>query len=215
MPGKPKDISGMKFGKLTALKAVGKNGKGEYLWECVCDCGNRRTVNVSNLLLGRSTSCGCSRSTHGMTNSSLFNVWRSMKERCINPNYPNYKNYGGRGITVCSKWLDSFEAFYQWAIHSGYEKGLQIDRTDNEKGYSPDNCRWVTALQNENNRRNNHLMTCDGETHTLAEWSRITGMPSTTIVTRLHRGKTIEEALKTPVQIRKDSKRWQERQATR
>ena len=215
MPGKPKDISGMKFGKLTAIKTVGKNSKGEYQWECICDCGNRRTVNVSDLLRGRSTSCGCSRQKHGKSKNVLFHIWQSMKQRCGNANSPKYKNYGGRGISVCGEWADSFDAFYQWAIHSGYEKGLQIDRADNEKGYSPDNCRWVTALQNENNRRNNHLLTCDGETHTLAEWSRITGMPSTTIVTRLYRGKTIEEALKTAVQIRKDSKRWQEQQVTR
>ena len=137
MPGKPKDISGMKFGKLTAIKAVGKNSKGEHLWECICDCGNRRTVNVSNLLLGRSTSCGCSRSTHGLSKTALHSRWRAMRQRCQNDKHPKYKDYGGRGIQVCEEWDESFESFYQWAIANGYKEGLHLDRINNDAGYSP------------------------------------------------------------------------------
>lgn len=214
MAGKPKDISGAKFGRWAAIKPVGKGHKGEYLWECVCDCGNKRTVPIDALTRGQSTSCGCSRSTHGKSKSVLFHVWQSMKQRCLNENQKQYVNYGGRGISVCKEWLSDFTSFEEWALSNGYEKGLQIDRINNNAGYSPENCRWATPMQNENNRRNNHLMTCKGITHTLSEWSRITGMPSTTILTRLYRGKTEEEALTIPVQVRKDSKRWREQQTT-
>ena len=208
MPGRPpKDVSGMKFGKLTAIKAVGKNSKGEYQWECICDCGNRKNVNVSNLLLGRTTSCGCSRLTHGMSKTALYFRWKPMRQRCQNDKHPKYKDYGGRGIQVCKEWAESFGSFYQWAIENGYKKGLHLDRINNDAGYSPDNCRWVTALQNENNKRSNHVVSFNGEIHTLAEWSRITGIPETTIWTRLNKGLPTEEALG-----RKDKKLWQQEQ---
>lgn len=212
MAGKPKDISGKKFGKWTAIRSIGKGNKGEYLWECVCDCGTKKTVPIDALTCGRSSSCGCSRSTHGKSKSILFHVWQSMKQRCLNNRHRQYANYGGRGITVCKEWLSNFDRFEEWALSNGYKRGLQLDRINNNAGYSPENCRWATPMQNENNRRNNRLITVDGVTHTLAEWSRIAGIPSTTILTRLHRGHTFEEAIKKPVQIRKDNKLWQQEQ---
>lgn len=113
------------------------------------------------------------RYTHGMSNTRLNNIYTNMKQRCYNSKCPNYKNYGARGIEVCSEWLLNKKAFFDWAIKNGYKEGLTIDRIDNDKGYSPENCRWVNMIVQGNNRRVNCYITYKGETKTLAKWSRI------------------------------------------
>lgn len=119
---------------------------------------------------------------HGLyrENSRLFNVWQTMKSRCENANRDNYTRYGGRGITVCEEWQTA-ENFVKWALDNGYEKGLQLDRIDNAKGYSPENCRFVTASVNSRNRRNTKFLTLKGETKCVAEWSEILGVSQYTI----------------------------------
>lgn len=119
---------------------------------------------------------------HGLyrENSRLFNVWQTMKSRCENANRDNYARYGGRGITVCEEWQTA-ENFVKWALDNGYEKGLQLDRIDNAKGYSPENCRFVTASVNSRNRRNTKFLTLKGETKCVAEWSEILGVSQYTI----------------------------------
>lgn len=107
---------------------------------------------------------------HGQCGTRLYNIFRGMKKRCYNKNCKDFYKYGGRGITVCDEWKDSFQAFYDWSIANGYFDNLTIDRIDNNKGYSPDNCRWVDIKTQSNNTRKNVFLTYNGETMTLAEW---------------------------------------------
>lgn len=109
---------------------------------------------------------------NGGKGTRLYQVWASMKSRCLNQNHNAYSNYGGRGITVCDLWVDSFSDFRDWAYSAGYTVGLLIDRIENNNGYYPDNCRWVTHSASQNNKRNNVIVTAFGETKTITEWSR-------------------------------------------
>ena len=126
-----------------------------------------------------------------------------MKKRCYSENEIGYENYGGRGITVCDEWKNNFEAFYNWAIENGYKDGLTLDRKDNDGQYCPENCKWSTVKEQANNRRSNHLLTLNGETHNLMEWSEITGIPYHTLKKRINGSKwSTEKALTTPVKKR-------------
>ena len=121
-----------------------------------CVCRNQKVVTLSDLRAGYIKSCGCKKTantkTHGMTKTPLYRVWVNMKSRCLNPNAQFYSEYGGRGITIYSKWLE-FEAFQKWALNNGYVPELTLDRRNNNRGYSPSNCRWVTRKVNQANRR--------------------------------------------------------------
>ena len=212
------DITGKKFNKLTAIRRVYDYPvKGNY-WLCKCDCGNECVVKKYYLVHLIQISCGCyikeinreKRITHNMTNTKIYRAWNSMKGRCYNKNNRAYKNYGGRGIDVCKEWLDDFMNFYNWSMENGYSDELSIDRIDNNKGYCPENCRWATIEQQQNNRRGVHKIEYNGETHSPAEWSRIIGISETTIKNRLYKqGMSVEEALM-PVDRRYSGlgKRW-------
>lgn len=119
---------------------------------------------------------------HGLyrNNAALFNVWNTMKSRCENPNRQNYINYGGRGIKVCKEWCDAKD-FVIWALNNGYEKGLQLDRIDNDGNYEPSNCRWVTPKENSRNRRNTKHLTINGETKCVSEWCEIMNISKFTV----------------------------------
>ena len=136
-----------------------------------------------------------------MSNSRLYSIYRGMKDRCYNQNIPEYHNYGGRGITICDEWLNDPSAFFKWSLENGYSDDLTIDRKDNDKGYSPDNCQWSTFVEQQNNKSNNTLLTKDEETHTIAEWSRILNISASTISTRLSKGYSDEEALRTEKRV--------------
>ncbi len=133
---------------------------------------------------------------HGQRHTRLYDVWRSMRSRCGNPNNNRYDIYGGRGIAVCKEWND-FENFYSWAVKNGYNENLTIDRKDVDKGYEPLNCRWVTQRTQQNNRSNNRFVEFNGVSHTLGEWSEITGIRLATIWARLSKGWSIERTLTT------------------
>ena len=132
---------------------------------------------------------------HGMYGSRLYKTWNNMISRCYCKSFRNYRNYGGRGITVCDEWKNSFVAFMNWALSNGYSDTLTLDRINTEGGYCPENCRWITNKEQQNNKRNNRLITYKGITHTLQEWSEITGIHKKTISKRIDRGWTIEDAL--------------------
>ena len=134
--------------------------------------------------------------THHQSGTKLYDVWCAAKARCNNPKNKNYKHYGGRGIKVCDEWENSFQAFYEWAMANGYKEGLSIDRIDNDGNYEPANCRWVTQEEQCNNRRTSHKLTYEGETHTITEWSKITGIKRKIISQRVNNlGWSIERAL--------------------
>ena len=125
----------------------------------------------------------------------LRNIYALMKTRCYNSNAKNYKYYGGKGIRVCDEWKNDFLAFYKWSISNGYDDSLSLDRVEIDKDYEPNNCRWVTAKVQANNKSNNVLITFNGETHTLPEWSTITGIKQYVIRNRLKRKWSIKDAL--------------------
>lgn len=134
---------------------------------------------------------------HGMWNTRIYHVWQGMKQRCEDPKRENYKYYGARGISVCEEWHDP-EVFIAWALSHGYKEGLSLDRIDNGRGYSPDNCRWADAKTQGRNQRSNHLVEYNGETRCLSEWSEIVGIPVPTIWRRLNKGMSAQDAFTTP-----------------
>ena len=141
---------------------------------------------------------------HGLCGTRQYRIWALMKNRCTNPNSPEYHRYGGRGIGVCDEWLQNVKAFYDWAMANGYQDDLTIDRIDNDGNYCPDNCRWVDMRTQCNNRSTNTFITHDGQNLTIAEWARRTGVPPEELRDRLYRrGWECEKALSTPVKQKK------------
>lgn len=191
--GKFQDLTGQRFGRLVAIKVVGKNSKNESIWQCQCDCGNKVNVLMGRLKRNRTKSCGCYRQefkTFGAKYNEikyrrLYNIWGKMKARCYQKSNEYYKNYGGRGIQICNEWLESFDNFRDWAITNGYQDDLTIDRINNDGNYEPNNCRWATYLIQANNTRANRLLTYKGKTQTFSQWARELGINKTTLYQRL------------------------------
>lgn len=182
------DLAGRRFGKLTVVKLGERSIKGRYRWTCRCDCGKTTQVFSYNLLNGHTRSCGCivsgitqkTHSTHGKSNSPLYAVWASMISRCTNRAHISYHNYGGRGISVCSRWK-KFANFYH-DMSDCYRMGLQLDRIDNNGNYEPSNCHWVTPIENGKNKRNNVFITMNGARLTESEWARVIGVSGAAII---------------------------------
>lgn len=205
-----KDLSGQRFGRLFAVECVGRTNNGNAKWRCICDCGNVVDVASYSLRRGQTQSCGCIKDeqrhlkrTHGHTSgkrSRIYRIWSGIKTRCFNERQEYaFNKYGAKGITMCDEWRYSFEAFLDWSMKNGYSDSLTIDRIDPHGNYCPDNCRWVTQVKQQNNRSNNHVITYNGETHTLAEWNRILGFGRGVISKRLARGWSLERAMTTPL----------------
>ena len=196
-----KDITGQKFGRLTAIKYLYNSNAGKAVWLCKCDCGNLIEAISGNLCSGMTNSCGCYKKDrhpviHGMSNSRLHKIWQNMKTRCYNKNNTAYKNYGARGIAVCDNWKNDFQSFYNWSISNGYKDTLTLDRIDNNKGYSQNNCRWVTRKQQNRNTRRTRKYTIDGVTKCLKDWCKFYNIRYSTVLDRLNKlNWTIEKAL--------------------
>lgn len=190
---------GQKFGKLTVLEELHERTKhGRIVYKCKCDCGNICNVIGSCLRNGNTKSCGCLKDghpTHNKSNTKLYKIYNSMLDRCCNKNNKRYIDYGGRGIDVCQEWKHDFEAFYNWAINNNYKEGLSIDRIDNDRNYSPDNCKWSTLKQQANNRRSNVYLTYNNKTQTIAQWAEELNINYYTIKQRHHLGYTDKECL--------------------
>lgn len=211
MPNKVYDLTGQRFGRWSVLKRSGNDDQGAATWLCRCDCGKERIVRGYALRYGHTKSCGCLQSEqvterdwkHGESRTQLYRVWTGIKKRCSNPRDPAYRNYGGRGICLCSEWLSSFEVFRDWALSHGYRDGMSIDRIDNDGDYSPENCRWADAKTQCNNRRSNRRIDFNGQAHTISEWSDITGIPQDVIRYRLRAGWEEKRALTEKVRMRR------------
>ncbi|MBT1162098.1 hypothetical protein [Bifidobacterium sp. SO1] len=186
---KSKELVGKKINHLTILAIEGKNKHNQTMVKCRCDCGNTIIVRMSSITNGNTQSCGCMRAkaakqthaTHGDSgkdsdNRRLYQIWNKMNVRCSNPKAQYYSSYGGRGISVCDEWKQ-WEPFRDWALDHGYTDDLTIDRINNEHDYTPENCRWVTPMENSNNKRNNLYIMYQGEIKTCAEWSRFFSLP--------------------------------------
>ena len=182
------DLTGRQFGRLTVIER--DTSAKRVKWVCRCSCGNIKSIQSTHLISGASTSCGCYhkernsevQTTHGNSRTSLHNRWKAIRQRCNNPNDRAYKNYGGRGITLCEEWND-YKAFEEWSKANGYSEELELDRIDNNRGYSPDNCRWVKCVINNHNRR----ITAKVDGMPLRDFSDKYGLDYTTVHSRYYR----------------------------
>jgi hypothetical protein len=205
-----KDLAGMRFGRLLVTEHGGSDASGRSLWLCLCDCGKTKTAQASSLRKGNTRSCGClgrevqiangqksgRAQMHSLSKSENpreYSSWESMIERCYSPKAQGFHRYGGRGIAVCEEWRNSFAQFF--ADMGKRPEGASIERMDTNGHYCPENCKWATRTEQANNRRNNHLVTANGTTQTLARWAAQTGIKWHTIYTRLQRGWSGERAV--------------------
>lgn len=198
-----KNITGMVYNRLTVIAPVGRTNDGHVLWRCLCSCGSITNVASNCLRSNKTQSCGClpieNSRTHGMTKSSEYRSWFSAKTRCTNKNNQNYHHYGMRGISMCDRWIDSFEAFYD-DMGPKPSKKHTLDRIDTNGPYSPENCRWATQKTQCRNKRNNKRITHNGRTKTVAGWAEELGINYFTLHGRLNRyGWSVEKAFNTPV----------------
>lgn len=203
------NLAGCVFNRLTVIEKTSQRKYGKVLWKCICSCGKEKLVNTSQLLNGSIKSCGCmhneimqnminvgkNNKKHGQSFSRIYNIWAGMKSRCSNPKTKFYHRYGGRGITVCVKWANSFEIFKDWALKHGYAENLSLDRIDNDGKYSPDNCRWVTQREQANNKE----CTYHYQGKSLADWAKELNIKHRTLRGRLERGWSWEETVTTPL----------------
>lgn len=208
--GKLIDITGQKFGRLTALKRVKNDKQNCVCYLCKCDCGKEVIVRSSSLKNGNTQSCGCLQkqtaiitsknnfTKHNLSNHRIYRIYRGIKNRCYNKNEKAFINYGGRGILICEEWRNNFENFYNWAINNGYDDNLTIDRIDVNGDYCPENCRWANRIQQANNKSNNTKIKYNNEEHTLAEWARILGYSYSTMRHRYYRNWDVEKMMQQP-----------------
>ncbi len=202
--GKDLDLFHQRFGKWTVLEKGDLSPGSGIFWKCQCDCGEIRLVKGSALYLGESKGCGCDRTkTHGMSKTRTFKSWDSMKQRCLNQNSPDYSRYGGRGITVCERWLNSFE----WFLEDLGERpeGRTLDRIDPDGNYEPGNCRWATASEQQFNRRFNKKLEYRGQVKPMVDLSSESGVPLKILRWRLENGWNIDRAIETPVRVKSRS----------
>jgi hypothetical protein len=231
--GRFQDLTGRTFGRLTVIALKGKNPSGNMAWRCQCLCGNVTDATTGNLKSGITRSCGCLKrerflrdcrqTKHGGWDTPEWHTWSGMIQRCHNPNYHHFANYGGRGILVCQRWRDSFEAFLADMGRRPGDKD-SIDRIDNDRGYdcghcedcqargATANCRWATAAEQARNTRKSRRITFRGETLTLKEWAIRVGISTPLLHHRLKAGWPIEDALTTAAN--RSANLWKTRKKT-
>ena len=194
------NLIGQQFGRLTVVAYAGRNKQGSSTWDCLCQCGGSTKTTTRCLRSGDSRSCGCLRKekvsrlkvSHGMSRSPEYYAYIHMIDRCTNPNNKSYHNYGGRGVTVCDKWLASFASFY--ADMGDRPKGGSLERINVNQGYCPSNCKWAEDWgEQARNKRRSVLVTHNGETKCATEWARDLGVPKSTALARLQRGLPFEQ----------------------
>ncbi len=216
-----KDRTGQRFGRLTVVREAERPANGhpsKIYWQCQCDCGNVIIMDVDSLRSGNTKSCGCYRkevlstghvyaTKHGMTHTPEYRAWRGMRDRCHNPANKDYAGWGGRGITVCERWRASFIAFYN-DMGPRPSSSRSIDRIDNDGPYSPENCRWATYSEQNNNQRTHKPRSIDrpitflGKTQTIAQWAREAGLPYEAFRRRIvNRGWPMDKAMTTPLRL--------------
>lgn len=199
------NLEGKRFGRLSVISRTKNDSRNNTQWICCCDCGRVTIVRGSHLTSGNTRSCGCldieaiskNNFKHGMWNTRIYNIWKKMKDRCYNPNSPNYKYYGAKGVKVCDEWQD-FSGFYRWVQTTNYNDKLTIDRINCFGNYEPSNFRWATMKEQNNNTSKNFLITIGTETKSAQEWSEASGLHRTTILARIKNGWSAEEAVLTP-----------------
>ena len=198
-----RDLTGQRFGRLLVL-GFAEYRKSYAFWECLCDCSTICLVQGTSITRDITQSCGCyqveqarkAQITHGQSKTLFYARWRAMLQRCINPNNNAYKNYGGRGITVCERW----KTFTNFATDMGEPPpGMSIERRDNNGPYSKANCYWGTMEQQANNTRLNRLLTHEGKTQPLPVWAREKNIHPATIRSRLKAGLSVADALTKPL----------------
>lgn len=200
------DIAGARFGKLTAIRYAGATEGGRATWLCRCDCGGEKVTQATYLKSGKTASCGClgtaqrkqaaSRQLHALSkseNQTEYAAWAGMLRRCYNEKHPSYGCYGGRGITVCDRWRGGFAEFF--SDMGAAPQGGTVERIDNSKGYSPENCRWASKKEQANNRRSNRIIAFGGMTMNIAQWEALLGWRKGTIANRLFYGWPVDRAL--------------------
>lgn len=202
MARKLEDITGQKFGRLTAIGGYDRS-TGVTYWDFQCECGTVKSIPARSVKNGAISSCGClksdvmkeSKTSHGMARSPVYAVWGSMVSRCTNPNTPQWDDYGGRGIRVCDRWL-KFENFL--ADMGECPSGMSIDRIDVNGNYEPGNCRWATPKEQSRNRRNTVFLTVNGRTQPLAEWAEEIGCGYDRLLRRKMGGWSDEDCILVP-----------------
>lgn len=210
---------GQKYGKLTIidiyyekkeLKNIEYKNHNQYYtyYKCLCDCGN---IKVTKYIGTKNSidNCGCEHKNkipltkERKIELKLREVFSNMKTRCYNSNSKSYKDYGGRGITICDEWLNSFHSFKEWAINNGYKQGLSIERKNVNGNYEPNNCTFTNNIVQSNNRTNNHFITWNNKTQTIADWERELGYCYNSLRNRINKGWTVEKAMSIPIKQKK------------
>ena len=201
--GKFEDLTGKTFNRLTVIKRAEVEKK-EVYYLCKCTCGNEKIIRGKDLKYNKIKSCGClnkektiERNTkHSLRHTRIYRIWLLMKNRCFNSKYHLFKNYGGRGISICNEWKNDFKSFYDWSMNNGYDEHLTIDRIDVNGNYEPSNCRWATKLQQQRNTTRLRKITYKNETHCISEWAELLGLKYNTLYYRFRRNNYSEDVLK-------------------